>query len=132
MIRPIGISNPVKFKGYNDLGDEDKKIYSKEKKDKFGLTKSEKNIFLAGAFIGAIMGIGGTTLIDKTQIRSMMKNMQSELKEGGIDSLRVEDVTDDKVSDIILVGNDGVSTIYDINTNKIYYEMNGDRVEIDH
>ena len=129
MIRPLSMGNPIQFKGYTITGGDDEQINSKEQsKKKSGLTESEKKIFLAGAFLGAVMGVGGTMLNDTIKMNSMIKDMQEEVA-FGTDSIKIEDVTDDDVPEIILVGSDGNSTIYDMNKNKVFIDMDGDRVE---
>ena len=130
MIRPLAMSNPVQFKGCTIMGpdDDENPIPSKENK-KTGLTNNEKKIFLAGAFLGAMMGVGGTMIADKSQMHSLLRDMQGEYQMGEIDSLIVEDVTDDKVPDIILVGNDGMSTIYDMSKDKVFYTDGDEKIE---
>ena len=131
MIRPVAMSNPVQFKGYTITGgepDKEEKNITEEPKKKSGFTNNERNIFIAGAFLGAVMGIGGTILGDKTQMKSMMTDMQEEFVYG-VDSMIVEDATDDKIPDVILVGKDGISTVYDMHNNKVFFDMQGDRIE---
>lgn len=132
MIRPLAMSNPVQFKGYTIMGpdDDENSIPGKENKNKkTGLTSNEKKIFLAGAFLGAMMGVGGTMIADKSQLNSLMRDMQGEYQMGEVDSLIVEDVTEDKIPDIILVGNNGISTIYDMSKDKVFYTDGNEKIE---
>ena len=135
MIRPLTMSNSIHFGGYTITGGDNEKQENQSSQTteqpskKFGLTNNEKNIFLAGAFLGAVMGIGGTMLHNASQTESFMNDMKEETLMGKIDTLKVEDVTDDKVPDIILVGDDGISTIYDVKNNKVLLNMDGDMIE---
>lgn len=130
MIRPIGYNNSVSF-GHIIEGHNNKIIYSKaDNERKYGLTKSEKNIFLAGAFLGATLGIGGTYIYQDSKVKSMMLDAQEELQQG-VDSLIVKDLTDDDVPEIILVGNDGCSSVYDMRSKKVFLKMGDDMIEKD-
>ena len=129
MIRPVGMGK-VNFKGYTEIGGGDKKPKENEqvKPKTRGLTKSEKNIFVAGALLGAMMGVVGTNLYNDNQTKDMINDMKMELDACHDQDLIIEDVTGDKVPDIIFEDMYGDAVYYDFMKHNVLLRM-GDETE---
>ena len=132
MIRPVSMARPS-FKGYTILGGENKP----EKNDNVdkpknsytrGLTKGEKNIFMAGAFAGLLFGMGGMGLYNRQQTKNLLEDLKMELDMSQDQKLKMKDLTEDNIPEVILEDTNGNSVFYDFMNKDIYIKM-GDDVE---
>ena len=130
MIRPVGMGK-VNFKGYTEIGGGDKKPEKNEqqKPKTRGLTKNEKNIFMAGAMLGAMMGVVGTNLYNDNQTKDMINDMKMELDACHDQDLIIEDVTGDKVPDIIFEDMYGDAVYYDFMKHDVRLKMGDETIE---
>ncbi len=131
MIKPVEMGK-VNFNGYTILGeksDETNKSKNVSKPENTrSLTKSEKNIFVAGALLGAMMGVVGTNLYNDNQTKDMINDMKMELDACHDQDLIIEDVTGDKVPDIIFEDMYGDAVYYDFMKHNVLLRM-GDETE---
>lgn len=133
MIRPVSMARPC-FTARTIMGGENetKKTENNEKQADThtrGLTKGEKNIFLAGAFVGAVMGIGGTYLNNNIQTRNMLEDMKMELDASHDKDLIIEDRTGDKIPEIILEDMNGDVVYYDFMKHNAYLKIGDETVD---
>lgn len=131
MIKPVEMGK-VNFNGYTILGEKsdktDKSKNVSKPENTRTLTKSEKNIFVAGALLGAMMGVVGTNLYNDNQTKDMINDMKMELDACHDQDLIIEDVTGDKVPDIIFEDMYGDAVYYDFMKHNVLLRM-GDETE---
>lgn len=131
MIKPVEMGK-VNFNGYTVIGEKsdktDKSKNVSKPENTRTLTKSEKNIFVAGALLGAMMGVVGTNLYNDNQTKDMINDMKMELDACHDQDLIIEDVTGDKVPDIIFKDMYGDAVYYDFMKHNVLLRM-GDETE---
>lgn len=130
MIRPVGMGC-VSFKSRTIMGGENSKSEPKneQEKQKRGLTRNEKNIFMAGAFVGAMMGVLGSNTYENIKTRDMMDDIKLELDTSHDQDLIIEDMTGDGVPDIMLKDMNDDAVYYDFMKNKAYLIMGNETID---
>ena len=130
MIRPVGMGK-VNFKGYTIIGGDDPKPKEneQEKPKTRGLTKSEKNIVMAGARLGAIMGVGGTHLYNNIQTKDMIEDMKMELDACHDQDIVIKDVTGDEIPDIVFEDMYGDAVYYDFMKHDVSLRIGDEKVK---
>lgn len=134
MIRPLNISNNIHFGAKTIMGgapSDKNEIPDNEKPSKTGYRKEDvKAAFLIGAAIGTMVAAGGTTAYKDSQTDRMLREIAAE-SVYGVDSMKVENLTDDSTPEIILFGKDGAATVYDFGSNKSFVKFDDDMIEIE-
>ena len=132
MIRPVGMGC-VSFKSKTIMGGTGTNTEPKNEEEKpqktRGLTRNERNIFLAGAFVGAVTGIGGYALYDNIETEKMLNDMKMELDACHDQELIIEDVTGDNIPDIMLKDLNDDAVYYDFMKNKAYLRMGDETID---
>lgn len=130
MFRSVSIgSTSFGIRSFNKNSSEQPPINKEEDSGKSkGLSAGEKNSLFAGMFIGALMATTGTYLYNDFQNKEMIRIMQEELSYDKGQTLKIEDVTDDKHPDIILEDSAGHRTVFDIAKHNVYINDDGNEL----
>ncbi len=88
-----------------------------------GLTRNERNIFLAGAFIGAAMGVGGSMMYDNSQTKDLLNDIQEEITADSTQTIKIKDMNLDNVPEIVVETENGDAVYYDFMKHNAYIKM---------
>lgn len=84
---------------------------------------------LLGAAIGAVTMTGGYYLYDNHEKKELIEDFKQEYMEKDTKSLKIEDINDDEMPDIIVEKHNGDQIIYDFKNNSIGIKMDDEIVE---
>lgn len=84
---------------------------------------------LLGAAIGVVTMTGGYYLYDNHEKKELIEDFKQEYIEKDTKSLKIEDINDDEMPDIIVEKNNGDQIIYDFKNNSIGIKMDDEIVE---
>ena len=95
------------------------------------MTDDEKHSWVAGFVIGsalsaAVLG-GGTSLYNNYEKKDLLNEFKEEYKQDDTKGLKIEDINEDGVPEIILEKKDGDAYIYDMNNYAVGIKM-GDEI----
>ena len=95
------------------------------------MTDDEKHSWVAGFVIGsalsaAVLG-GGTSLYNNYEKKDLLNEFKEEYKQDDTKGLKIEDINEDGVPEIILEKKDGDAYIYDMNNYDVGIRM-GDEI----
>ena len=95
------------------------------------MTDDEKHSWVAGFVIGsalsaAVLG-GGTSLYNNYEKKDLLNEFKEEYKQDDTKGLKIEDINEDGVPEIILEKKDGDAYIYDMNNYEVGIKM-GDEI----
>ena len=95
------------------------------------MTDDEKHSWVAGFVIGsalsaAVLG-GGTSVYNNYEKKDLLNEFKEEYKQDDTKGLKIEDINEDGVPEIILEKKDGDAYIYDMNNYEVGIKM-GDEI----
>ncbi len=95
------------------------------------MTDDEKHSWVAGFVIGsalsaAVLG-GGTSVYNNYDKKDLLNEFKEEYKQDDTKGLKIEDINEDGVPEIILEKKDGDAYIYDMNNYEVGIKM-GDEI----
>ena len=95
------------------------------------MTDDEKHSWVAGFVIGsalsaAVLG-GGTSVYNNYEKKDLLNEFKEEYKQDHTKGLKIEDINEDGVPEIILEKKDGDAYIYDMNNYEVGIKM-GDEI----
>ena len=95
------------------------------------MTDDEKHSWVAGFVIGsalsaAVLG-GGTSVYNNYEKKDLLNEFKEEYKQDDTKGLKIEDINEDGVPEIILEKKDGDDYIYDMNNYEVGIKM-GDEI----
>ena len=95
------------------------------------MTDDEKHSWVAGFVIGsalsaAVLG-GGTSVYNNYEKKDLLNEFKEEYKQDDTKGLKIEDINEDGVPEIILEKKDGDAYIYDMNNYDVGIRM-GDEI----
>lgn len=137
MIRPVTMNSRIPFKAksfetstdsgktdFNEINNMAEALRKKSARDKL------QNAFLIGTTVGALAGATSMNLYKDFQTNELLKEMAAEIAYG-TESIDIKDMTKDNIPDVILIGSDGASTVYDMKNNDILINMDGELIRQD-
>ena len=95
------------------------------------MTDDEKHSWVAGFVMGsalsaAVLG-GGTSVYNNYEKKDLLNEFKEEYKQDDTKGLKIEDINEDGVPEIILEKKDGDAYIYDMNNYEVGIKM-GDEI----
>lgn len=88
-----------------------------------------KDGFLIGATLGAITMASGYDLYNNSEKKDLINDFETEYKEDDTKSLKIEDMNDDEMPDIVVEKDNGDKIIYDFKNNSIGIKMDDEIIE---
>lgn len=128
MIKPVSLVQNNVYFGIKRLEGGDYKT----KKPKPELSNTQKTVdkgFYTGMMLSAILGAVAANIYKDNQINNMLQDIAKETVYDEFDCLKIEDMTEDKVPDIVLIDKNGDKTVYDITSGQVYIEEQGELIE---
>ena len=125
------VPNKINFKGYTEIGEGSQKTKNQDYSpcyDAHTRKQDIKNSLCVGALAGAIIATAGVSMYKDHQIKSLLNEMAEEMTEG-VDSIKIQDITKDSIPEIVLMGNDGMESVYDLTSGSVYFKDGSDIVE---
>ena len=112
---PISSYKPMYYHSKLDFSSaDDNKI-----KDKESMPDLEKGL-LYGLLIGSVMGAAMINIEKKNETKELINEIYKEYDYDDNLRLKIQDINNDKMPEIILRKNDGVDCVYDFGKGKVY------------